>query len=65
MPNNKAVLPRRDERIAVFIKLIRQQALRNWQREQSVRSFPCSAGQRGVRVALESSLYADDMLLQR
>lgn len=39
MPNNKAVLPRRDERIAVFIKLICQQALRNWQREQSVRSF--------------------------
>lgn len=52
MPNNKAVLPRRDERIAVFIKLICQQALRNWQREQSVRSFPCSAGQREVKVNL-------------
>lgn len=65
MPNNKAVLPRRDERIAVFIKLICQQALRNWQREQSVRSSPCSAGQREVKVNLKSSLYADDMLLQR
>lgn len=40
MPNNKAVLPWRDKGIAVFIKLVCQQALRNWRREQKIQSFP-------------------------
>lgn len=36
--NTKAVSPRRDEGIAVLIKLVCQQALRDWWREQRVRS---------------------------
>lgn len=36
--NTEAVSPRRDEGIAVLVKLVCQQALRDWWREQRVRS---------------------------